>query len=63
MVIDEDLNVERVAYRLRKWVGVEVVPPTFGGGSKLLPHDSEHCERCRLGHYEWADGMKVLGFE
>ncbi|PYI25776.1 hypothetical protein BP00DRAFT_430929 [Aspergillus indologenus CBS 114.80] len=40
---------ERVAYRLKKWHGVQVTPPAYGGAAKA-PHDEELCEGCKAGH-------------
>lgn len=40
---------ERVAYRIKKWNGIEMIPPHYGGESNG-PHDSELCEGCKDGH-------------
>ena len=40
---------ERVAYRLKKWCGIEVDRPSFKGKSKG-PHQSVLCEGCKNGH-------------
>ena len=40
---------ERVAYRLKKWCGIEQDQPSFHGRSKG-PHQRELCEGCRDGH-------------
>ncbi|KAH7410421.1 zinc-binding domain-containing protein [Phaeosphaeria sp. MPI-PUGE-AT-0046c] len=40
---------ERVAYRLKKWSGVQIEPPPFSGQSNG-PHMSELCEGCKQGH-------------
>jgi hypothetical protein len=40
---------ERVAYRLKKWCGVEVERPPFSGRSDG-PHRSDLCEGCKQGH-------------
>lgn len=40
---------ERIAYRLRKWSGIEVEAPTYSGESKG-PHESHLCEGCKAGH-------------
>jgi len=44
-----DSYAERVAYRLKKWSGLEVETPKFAGKSKA-PHRSELCEGCKAGH-------------
>ncbi|KAI1414348.1 zinc-binding domain-containing protein [Hypoxylon sp. FL1857] len=54
--LDEDSYVERVAYRLKKWAGVdmEIQPYTRNEGP---PHKRALCEGCRLGicteGFEW----------
>ncbi|KAH7081965.1 zinc-binding domain-containing protein [Paraphoma chrysanthemicola] len=48
---------ERVAYRLKRWSGVQVERPPFSGVSKG-PHRSDLCEGCKQGH---CSNM-VLGF-
>ena len=40
---------ERVAYRLKKWCGIEMDRPVYSGQSKG-PHQSDLCEGCRDGH-------------
>ncbi|KAF2012080.1 hypothetical protein BU24DRAFT_425918 [Aaosphaeria arxii CBS 175.79] len=40
---------ERVAYRLKKWSGVQVERPPFSGRSDG-PHRSDLCEGCKQGH-------------
>lgn len=45
----DDSYAERVAYRLKKWSGIEVEAPPFFGQSNG-PHQSSLCEGCRAGH-------------
>ena len=40
---------ERVAYRLKKWCGIEMDRPNHSGQSKG-PHQSALCEGCKNGH-------------
>jgi hypothetical protein len=40
---------ERVAYRIKKWAGIEMEPPPYGGESEK-PHNTRLCEGCRAGH-------------
>jgi hypothetical protein len=47
--LDEESYVERVAYRLKKWAGVQMEIPPFRGVSKG-PHLDELCEGCKDGH-------------
>ncbi|OAL45388.1 hypothetical protein IQ07DRAFT_489083, partial [Pyrenochaeta sp. DS3sAY3a] len=46
--LDERAYVERVAYRLKRWAGVEVEVPRFEG-KKGLPHETAYCEGCKRG--------------
>ena len=42
---------ERVAYRLRKWSGVEMGPPPYSGRQESnRPHQRSLCEGCINGH-------------
>ena len=45
----DDSYAERVAYRLKKWCGIEMDRPTHSGPSKG-PHQSNLCEGCKNGH-------------
>ena len=45
----DDSYAERVAYRLKKWSGVEVETPYYAGQSDR-PHQRSLCEGCRDGH-------------
>ncbi len=45
----DDSYAERVAYRLKKWCGIEMDRPDHSGQSKG-PHRSGLCEGCRDGH-------------
>ena len=40
---------ERVAYRLKRWSGIEMERPAYSGQSKG-PHQTERCEGCKEGH-------------
>jgi hypothetical protein len=46
--LDQDCYVERVAYRLKKWAGVEMEQPPFER-KKGPPHESALCEGCKRG--------------
>lgn len=48
-LLDEDSYVERVAYRLKRWMGVEVERPMFSP-MQGPPHQSDLCEGCKAGH-------------
>ncbi|RAH64694.1 3CxxC-type zinc finger protein [Aspergillus aculeatinus CBS 121060] len=45
----DDSYAERVAYRLKKWSGVEMEAPVYGGESNG-PHIRSLCEGCKAGH-------------
>jgi hypothetical protein len=53
--VDEEVYVQRVVYRLKKWLGVAVVAAYHGQGPQGLPHRKELCEGCKNGHCE--DGI------
>ncbi|KAF1361535.1 hypothetical protein EJ07DRAFT_111719, partial [Lizonia empirigonia] len=46
--MNEESYVDRVAYRLKKWAGVQLARP-YSGLKKGLPHKSELCESCKRG--------------
>lgn len=48
-LLDKASYAERVAYRLKKWSGIEVDPPAFSG-QEGSPHQAELCEGCKAGH-------------
>ena len=50
----DDPYADRVAYRLKKWSGVNVTPPPFSGQSSGH-HQSDLCEGCRNGHCRDTD--------
>ncbi|RDL31903.1 Uncharacterized protein BP5553_09305 [Venustampulla echinocandica] len=54
----DDSYAERVAYRLKKWCGVELELPEFSGQSKG-PHAKEFCEGCKAGHC--SEGRRIDG--
>ncbi|KAI9708770.1 MAG: hypothetical protein M1820_003725 [Bogoriella megaspora] len=50
----DDSYAERVAYRLKKWCGVQMERPQYAGQSKA-PHKSHLCEGCKHGHCKGLD--------
>lgn len=44
-----DTYAERIAYRIKKWNGIEVETPHYSGNSEL-PHNEDLCEGCKAGH-------------
>ena len=40
---------DRVAYRLKKWCGIQMDQPNYSGKSKG-PHQEDLCEGCKNGH-------------
>jgi hypothetical protein len=55
----DDSYAERVAYRLKKWCGVELERSTFSGQSKG-PHEMKFCEGCKAGHCSEGRGIDGL---
>ncbi len=50
MHIDENAYVERVAYRVKKWAGIDQDTPEYNGLQQGPPHESSLCEGCIAGH-------------
>jgi hypothetical protein len=50
----DDSYAERLAYRLKKWSGIEMEPPSYNDGTSERPHESALCEGCRHGHCRLA---------
>ncbi|RGP74669.1 hypothetical protein FSPOR_1247 [Fusarium sporotrichioides] len=48
--LNEESYVDRVVYRIKKWNGVEMERPIWGGGASKGPHESALCEGCKNGH-------------
>jgi hypothetical protein len=46
--LDTRSYIERVAYRLKKWAGVEMEAPPFNG-NEGPPHERAYCEGCKRG--------------
>lgn len=55
-ILDENSYVERIAYRIKKWAGVRVIP---GGPREKTgkPHEMEFCEGCKRGKCSWESYM------
>lgn len=49
-ILDEDSYVDRVAYRLRKWSGIDMDIPVYTSGDSNGPHQKRFCEGCMAGH-------------
>lgn len=49
LTLHEDSYVERVAYRLRVWAGVDVERPPYSP-KQGPPHEREFCEGCKQGY-------------
>ncbi|KAM7215130.1 Zinc-binding domain containing protein, partial [Rhypophila decipiens] len=47
--VDKEVYVERVAYRLKRWAGVQVDRPPFHADKQTPPHKEELCEGCKRG--------------
>ena len=49
----DDSYAERVAFRIKKWCGIEMDTPNYSGQGKG-PHLSDLCEGCKDGHCSQA---------
>lgn len=47
--LDTESYADRVAYRIKKWNGVDVDPPPFSRNSGGK-HETDLCEGCKAGH-------------
>lgn len=56
--LNERSYIERVAYRLKKWAGVEMEPPPFNR-TDCPPHEEDYCEGCKRGKCREGDGFKL----
>ncbi|KAF7860686.1 hypothetical protein EAF04_008204 [Stromatinia cepivora] len=50
----DDSYAERVAYRIKKWRGIQMYLPKYSGRSKG-PHNTNLCEGCKAGHCSALD--------
>jgi hypothetical protein len=46
----DDSYAQRIAYRLKKWSGIEMDRPSFTVSASKRPHESALCEGCKHGH-------------
>lgn len=45
---------DRVAYRIKKWCGVDMKPPAYLGKAAKGPHQADLCEGCKAGRCKEA---------
>ena len=50
----DDSYAERIAYRLKKWSGIEMEQPSYNDRTSERPHESALCEGCKHGHCRLA---------
>jgi hypothetical protein len=53
--LNVDSYIDRVAYRLKKWAGVAMVPPYYDPKA-TPPHERAFCEGCKRGRCQAGDG-------
>ncbi|KAF2030457.1 hypothetical protein EK21DRAFT_40365, partial [Setomelanomma holmii] len=58
--VDKESYVERVAYRIKKWAGVNMAL-SFYNSKVGPPHEQEFCEGCKVG--KCREGDKNAGYE
>ena len=51
--INTETYVSRVAYRLKKWAGIDMKRPPFYN-RETPPHESQLCEGCKAGYCQWG---------
>jgi hypothetical protein len=52
--LPDDSYAERIAYRLKKWSGVEMDRPSYTVRTTKRPHERDLCEGCKHGHCKWS---------
>ncbi|KAF7901593.1 uncharacterized protein EAF01_006892 [Botrytis porri] len=53
----DDSYTERIAYRIKKWNGIEMDRPVYSGtGKSNGPHNADLCEGCKEGRCGAFDG-------
>ncbi|GKZ37877.1 hypothetical protein AbraIFM66950_009705 [Aspergillus brasiliensis] len=52
--LDEQSYAERIAYRMKKWYGVDVERPVYER-KMTKPHNRELCEGCKAGRCSFGD--------
>jgi hypothetical protein len=58
----DDSYAQRIAYRLKKWSGIEMDRPSFTVRTSERPHESALCEGCKHGHCRLSYGVAPLSF-
>ncbi|GLB02727.1 hypothetical protein AtubIFM57258_006190 [Aspergillus tubingensis] len=53
--LDEDSYAQRIAYRMKKWYGVDVERPVYDERKRTKPHNRELCEGCKAGRCSFAE--------
>jgi hypothetical protein len=56
--LDLQSYIDRVVYRLGKWLGLQAPPPPFSGSIEGPSHKRELCEGCKSGHCQ--EGYRSL---
>lgn len=54
--LDVQSYVDRVVYRLGKWLGLDAAVPPYSGSIENRPHKQELCEGCKSGHCQRGKG-------
>lgn len=54
--LDVQSYVDRVVYRLGKWLGLDAAVPPYSEKIKNRPHKQELCEGCKSGHCQRGKG-------
>ncbi|KAL0929834.1 uncharacterized protein CTRU02_215264 [Colletotrichum truncatum] len=54
--LDKQSYVQRVAYRLKRWAGVEMEKPPYAV-NKGPPHQEDFCEGCKRGYCQKRNGF------
>ncbi|GKZ23574.1 hypothetical protein AbraIFM66951_009847 [Aspergillus brasiliensis] len=60
--LDEESYAERIAYRMKRWYGVDVERPVYER-KRTKPHNRELCEGCKAGRCSFGDVDVDVGDE
>ncbi|KAK5042944.1 hypothetical protein LTR84_012000 [Exophiala bonariae] len=59
--LDKAAYIERIAYRVQKWAGVQEVEPPYYDEKKGPPHREDLCEGCKKGVCKQKDDWQGTG--
>lgn len=58
----DDSYADRIAYRLKKWSGIQMEQPIYTNRASKGPHESALCEGCKYGHCKLTYDVAPLSY-